>query len=417
MLTCSAFTGHFLPCLPDRFRSGSRFMLRFFDCGGRCLFRIAVLSIFCPFTVQRHPDFTGIRLYVHRNTASFHPDLLAGKRPYILRCVSGRQGHHIIAVVVVHRHHNGLPVVISGESILTIGQHQLLIVSVRDSLYLPAHFTQRSDQNGAGILLQRFSEIRQRKSGSQRIIGITFLFAFNTKFRAIVDRGNARKCVQQHMNRSEMSLIVQLRVNSFYIVIVHEIIQLQSLRPISAHAVQAFHRVGYLEVIMVIVSGVQSLVQIIISDGMQRPLIDPAGIIPVNDLAHKPELRFHLVRHMAQRSHIIEIQYICRVQTDTVDVELTDPEPHHIADVISHSRILLIQLGQQIVAAPVFIGEAVVVLVVPPEIHVAVPVLVRGVLPLLPDVLESKEVPACMVEHAVQDDPDSLPVAFRHISF
>ena len=153
----------------------------------------------------------------------------------------------------------------------------------------------------------------------------------------------------------------------------------------------------------------------VIGDGVQRPLVDPAGVVPVDDLAHEPEFRLHLIRHTAQRSHIVEIQHIRRVQPYAVDIELPDPEPHHVADIVPHRGIVLVELGQQIVAAPVLIGEAVVVLVVPPEIHVAVPVLIRGILPLLPDVPEGEEVPPRMVEHAVQDDPDSLPVALRHI--
>ncbi len=66
--------------------------------------------------------------------------------------------------------------------------------------------------------------------------------------------------------------------------------------------------------------------------------------------------------------------------------------------------IALVQLYQQVVATPVIIGEAIVVFVIPPEVYIAVPVPVGGVLPVFPDILEGKEIPAGMIKDAVKDD-------------
>ena len=72
--------------------------------------------------------------------------------------------------------------------------------------------------------------------------------------------------------------------------------------------------------------------------------------------------------------------------------------------VVLHLRVALVQLDQQVEAAPVAVREAVVVLVVAPEIHVAEPVAVAGVLAVLLQLLEREEIAAHMVEHAVHND-------------
>ena len=71
--------------------------------------------------------------------------------------------------------------------------------------------------------------------------------------------------------------------------------------------------------------------------------------------------------------------------------------------VVLHLRVALVQLDQQIEAAPVSVGKAVVVLVVTPEIHIAEPVLIAGVLAVCLQILKRKEIAAHMVEHAVHD--------------
>ena len=124
----------------------------------------------------------------------------------------------------------------------------------------------------------------------------------------------------------------------------------------------------------------------------------------MDDLAHQPELRLYLVCQTAQPAHEVEIQHVGCVQTDAVDVELLHPEADGIIMVLLHLRVALVQLDQQVVAAPVAVGKAVVILVVAPEVHIAEPVLIPGVLAVCFQVLEREEIAAHMVEHAVHDD-------------
>ena len=82
--------------------------------------------------------------------------------------------------------------------------------------------------------------------------------------------------------------------------------------------------------------------------------------------------------------------------------------------VVLHLGVALVQLDQQVEAAPVAIREAVVVLVVAPEVHIAEPVLIAGVLAVCLQVLEREEIAAHMVEHAVHDHLLAPGVALGH---
>ncbi len=75
---------------------------------------------------------------------------------------------------------------------------------------------------------------------------------------------------------------------------------------------------------------------------MQRAFIYPARIIAVDNFSHQPELRLHFICHRAQSLHIIKIQHIRRVETDSVDIKLAYPKTDHIADIIPDGGIVLV---------------------------------------------------------------------------
>ena len=60
-----------------------------------------------------------------------------------------------------------------------------------------------------------------------------------------------------------------------------------------AHLLQTAHGVGDLKIVMVVVTGIQSLVKLIVGNGMKYLRIYPTGILTVDHLAHEPEIRFH----------------------------------------------------------------------------------------------------------------------------
>ena len=85
--------------------------------------------------------------------------------------------HHIIAVVIVYRDKDILSIVIPGESVLTVGQQQFLIIPIGKRFYFLAHFAQSRGQARAGILLQRkgykFSAISAVLVG---LVGVVIMF-------------------------------------------------------------------------------------------------------------------------------------------------------------------------------------------------------------------------------------------------
>ena len=181
-----------------------------------------------------------------------------------------------------------------------------------------------------------------------------------------------------------------------------------------AQTLQPTHGMRDLEIVVVVVAAPQALVQLIVGHGVEHFGVGPAAVIAVDDLAHQPELRLDLVGEAAQPFHEVEVQHVGCIQPDAVDVEFMDPEADGVEVVVLHLRVPLVQLDQQVEAAPVAVGEAVVVLVVAPEVDIAEPVLIPGVLAVGLQVLERKEIPAHMVEHAVHDDLLAAGVAVGH---
>ena len=205
-----------------------------------------------------------------------------------------------------------------------------------------------------------------------------------------------------------MGLVHELGVDALHIMVVHKVVELDMGRD---HPVGALNGVGDLKVIVVVVPAVQGLVQGVVGDGVQGVLVCPAGVVPVDHLAHEPEVRLDLVGGAPQGLHELKIQHVGGVETDAVHVELADPEADHVTDIIPDGGVSLVELHQQVVAAPVVVGEAVVILVVAPEVHVAVPVPIGGGLPVGLQILERKEITPGVVEDAVKYDPDVLCVA------
>ena len=95
----------------------------------------------------------------------------------------------------------------------------------------------------------------------------------------------------------------------------------------------------------------------VVGHGVESALVDPAGVISVDHLAHQPELGLHFVCHMPERLHEIKIQHIGGVQPYAVNVKLADPEADYVADIVPYRRISLVQLYQQVISPPVLIGK------------------------------------------------------------
>ena len=209
-----------------------------------------------------------------------------------------------------------------------------------------------------------------------------------------------------------MCFIIQLGVDTFYVMVVHKIIQLQSIRTVTTHFIETFYGMRNFKVIVIVMSGIQGLMQMIVGDGMQGSFIDPADIISVNDLTHQPELWLHCIGCLTKSLHKIKIQNVCSIQTNTVNIECFHPETNHITDVIPYFRITLVQFHQKIIATPVLVGKTIVIFIVAVEIHIAVPVAVERIFTVLQNIFKCKKIASGVIEYAIQNDPDTLTVTF-----
>ena len=171
------------------------------------------------------------------------------------------------------------------------------------------------------------------------------------------------------------------------------------------------------KIVVIVVPGVQCFVQLIVGHRMKSSFIYPTGIIPMDHLAHEPELRLHFICRLTQGFHKIKIQYVRCIQTDPINIKLTDPEADHVTDIIFDCWISLIQLHQQIVAAPVIIGKSIVIFIISIEIHITVPVTVWRLLPVLLNILKCEKISSCMIEHTIKNHTNSLRMTFCHKCF
>ena len=137
---------------------------------------------------------------------------------------------------------------------------------------------------------------------------------------------------------------------------------------------------------------------------MKRLVIDPSAVIAMDHFAHQPEILLHLSSLMTHSLHEIKIKHICRIQTDSIDIKRIDPETNHIIKILHYRRITLIQLHQKIVAAPVLIGKAIVILIIATKIHITEPITVLGSFTVLLQILKGKEASSDMIKHTVHND-------------
>ena len=107
---------------------------------------------------------------------------------------------------------------------------------------------------------------------------------------------------------------------------------------------------------------------------------------------------------MTHSLHEIKIKHICRIQTDSIDIKRIDPETNHIIKILHYRRITLIQLHQKIVATPVLIGKAIVILIIATKIHITEPITVLGSFTVLLQILKGKKASSDMIKHTVHND-------------
>ena len=172
--------------------------------------------------------------------------------------------------------------------------------------------------------------------------------------------------------------------------------------------------VGDLKIVAVVVGGPEGLVEGVVGDGVEHVVPHPAVVLPVDHLAHEPEILLHGGGCRPQLPHKVKVQHVGAVQAQAVDIEGVRPEADGVQEVILHLRILQIQAGEIELSLPGVVAEGVAHGALPLEGDAPVPVPVGGIPPPLLDIPEGEKLPACVVEDRVDHHPDAGPVAGVH---
>ena len=88
---------------------------------------------------------------------------------------------------------------------------------------------------------------------------------------------------------------VQLGSNPVNIMVIHKGIKPQASIDAAVGIELPADRMGNLKIIVVIMAGIQTFVQLIIRHTVQFIRSDIAAVVSVNNLAHEPEIRFFFV--------------------------------------------------------------------------------------------------------------------------
>ena len=139
------------------------------------------------------------------------------------------------------------------------------------------------------------------------------------------------------MNWVEMRFIGQLGIDSFYIMIVYEVVKIEI-----SHILEIFHGMSDLKIVVVIMSAVKSFVKRVVCNTVKSLSIYPAAVITMNNFTHQPEVRFDFLGSTAKGTHEIKVKDIGSIETDSIDIKLRNPVADHITDIILYFRISLI---------------------------------------------------------------------------
>ena len=68
------------------------------------------------------------------------------------------------------------------------------------------------------------------------------------------------------MHWCKVRFVVQLCVNTFHVMVVHEIVELEAVWIAAAHVIQTFYSVCNLKEVVIVVARIQCFVQLVVGD-------------------------------------------------------------------------------------------------------------------------------------------------------
>ena len=302
--------------------------------------------------------------------------------------------------VCIYRNNDPLPFRLALEHCLTVGQEQVLEVSITERAAGTVRLGHR------GYRVSQFVPLRRLEARAEAPVAVA-LVALGTPLAAVVDAGNARHGKHEAIYERYMRLVLQDSRRAGDVVIVAEAEEVAALvkRPVLRSEL-ALEAVDSLKHVHAVEAGIQPLVALVVRDAVEHPVVHPAVIVAVERFAQEKEVA-QPVAEGAQTAQEVEVQAVGNVQAQAVYPELVAPELHGVEYVVRDGGVAEVELHELIVALPTLVPKAVVIAAVAAEINVE-PVLVGRVPLLFLHVAECPEATAHMVKNTVEDDADAV---------
>ena len=168
----------------------------------------------------------------------------------------------------------------------------------------------------------------------------------------------------------------------------------------------AVYRMRDLKHIHVVEAGEQSLVALVVGNAVEHFGVHPLVVVAVEGLAEQEEILCQPLAVTVQLLEEVQVKAVRYVKAQAVYPEFLLPAGYAVLEVLLHLGVVEVELYQLVMTLPALVPEAVVVAVV--ALAHMEPVLLSAAELVLADVPESPEVAPDMVEHAVQNDPDTV---------
>ena len=154
--------------------------------------------------------------------------------------------------------------------------------------------------------------------------------------------------------------------------VVHEVVHIYI--PVLPQLI--FYGMGYLEIVAVVVRGIYPLVALVVGNAVEHFRVCPASVVPVDYLAHEPEIRSQGTGEGMYPFDEIVIEAVRSVKAYAVYAPVLYPHFNGVQEIFHHLVIAEIELYQVIAVVPALVPEAVVIGGIPAEVQVTEPAAV-----------------------------------------
>ncbi len=192
------------------------------------------------------------------------------------------------------------------------------------------------------------------------------------------------------------------------VVVVHKVVKAERTVDTAVPARLPVERIGNLKVVFVVVGGVKPFAAFVVGDRIERTGVRPAVVIPMDDLAHQPEIGVSALAVVPELVEKVHVHTVSRVKAQTVDPEFVDPHAHRAKQMAHNVRIAQVELDQIVMPLPAFVPEWIPQRAAAAKIEVVEPAAVGGGGPVFLHILKSPEFAPNVVEYTVEHHPDAV---------